>query len=46
MCIRDSYYYYPGAEDIIPGYDSDFFEPYVSVSHTFGPVTGLSLIHI
>ncbi len=34
------YYYYPGAEDIIPGYDSDFFEPYVSVSHTFGPVTG------
>lgn len=34
------YYYYPGAEDIIPGYDSDFFEPYVAVSHTFGPVTG------
>lgn len=34
------YYYYPGAEDVIPGYDSDFVEPYVSVSHTFGPVTG------
>ncbi|RJF85669.1 TorF family putative porin [Sphingomonas cavernae] len=34
------YYYYPGAEEIVPGYDSDFFEPYVAVSHTFGPVTG------
>lgn len=34
------YYYYPGAEDIFPGYDSDFFEPYISVSHTLGPVTG------
>lgn len=34
------YYYYPGAEGIIPGYKSDFFEPYASVSHTFGPITG------
>lgn len=34
------YYYYPGAEQIVPGYASDFFEPYVAVSHTFGPVTG------
>ncbi|MBB5684734.1 TorF family putative porin [Sphingobium boeckii] len=34
------YYYYPGAEKFIPGYDSDFIEPYVSVSHTFGPVSG------
>ncbi len=34
------YYYYPGAEKIVPGYDSDFFEPYIGISHTFGPVTG------
>lgn len=34
------YYYYPGAEQIIPGYNSDFIEPYIGVSHTFGPVTG------
>lgn len=34
------YYYYPGAEQFVPGYDSDFFEPYVAVSHVFGPVTG------
>lgn len=34
------YYYYPGAEGFIPGYKSDFFEPYVAVSHSFGPVTG------
>ena len=33
------YYYYPGAEALIAGYDSDFFEPYVSVAHAFGPVT-------
>lgn len=30
------YYYYPGSG----GVNSDFVEPYVSVSHTFGPVTG------
>ncbi len=34
------YYYYPGAEKIVSGLDTDFFEPYVAVSHTFGPVTG------
>ena len=40
------YYYYPGAEEIIPGYKSDFIEPYVAVSHTFGPATGkLSLAY-
>lgn len=33
------YYYYPGAEEIIPGYASDFFEPYIGISHTFGPAT-------
>jgi len=30
-----TYYYYPGAGDV----NSDFFEPYVSVSHVVGPVT-------
>ena len=34
------YYYYPGAEEIVPGYNSDFIEPYIAVSHTLGPVTG------
>lgn len=29
------YYYYPGSG----GINSDFFEPYISVAHTFGPVT-------
>jgi uncharacterized protein (TIGR02001 family) len=29
------YYYYPGAGNA----NTDFFEPYVSVAHTFGPVT-------
>ncbi|QIK78328.1 hypothetical protein G7077_04845 [Sphingomonas piscis] len=33
------YYYYPGAEQIFPGYDSDFFEPYISVAQSFGAVT-------
>lgn len=33
------YYYYPGASSLTPSYNSDFFEPYVSVSHSFGPVT-------
>ena len=33
------YYYYPGAEALVAGYDSDFVEPYVSVAHAFGPVT-------
>jgi len=34
-----TYYYYPGAEQIFPGYDSDFYEPYISVSQAFGAVT-------
>ena len=29
------YYYYPGSH----GNNSDFFEPYVSATHTFGPVS-------
>jgi len=33
------YYYYPGSGAITPGYNSDFVEPYISVAHTFGPVT-------
>ena len=34
------YYYYPGSSKIIPNYNSDFFEPYIGISHTLGPVTG------
>jgi uncharacterized protein (TIGR02001 family) len=34
------YYYYPGAEKFTPGINTDFAEPYLAVSHTFGPVTG------
>ncbi len=34
------YYYYPGGEDLIPGLNTDFVEPYASISHTIGPVTG------
>jgi uncharacterized protein (TIGR02001 family) len=30
------YYYYPGSG----GANTDFFEPYLNVSHTFGPLTG------
>lgn len=33
------YYYYPGAEKFVAGYNSDFFEPYLSVSGAIGPVT-------
>ena len=33
------YYYYPGAEKIIPEYASDFLEIYGSVAQGFGPVT-------
>ena len=33
------YYYYPGGETLVPGLDTDFFEPYVSVSQVVGPVT-------
>ena len=30
---------FDSAEAFAPGYDSDFFEPYVSVSQAIGPVT-------
>ena len=33
------YYYYPGAENLIPGYNSDFLEVYGSVAQGIGPVT-------
>lgn len=36
------YYYYPGSSQnslIAGSYNSDFFEPYASLSHTFGPVS-------
>jgi uncharacterized protein (TIGR02001 family) len=33
------YYYYPGAENIVPGYNSDFLEFYGSVAQGIGPVT-------
>jgi uncharacterized protein (TIGR02001 family) len=33
------YYYYPNSGAFIPGYNSDFVEPYVSVSQAIGPVT-------
>jgi uncharacterized protein (TIGR02001 family) len=38
------YYYYPGSEQIIPGLNTDFIEPYASVSHTFGPVTAKATV--
>jgi uncharacterized protein (TIGR02001 family) len=39
------YYFYPGSQQAAqlvggPKLNSDFAEPYVAVSHTFGPVTG------
>ncbi len=35
------YYYYPGSSQSTPGggVNSDFFEPYASLSHVFGPVS-------
>ena len=33
------YYYYPGAEKVIPGYNSDFLELYGSVAQSIGPVS-------
>lgn len=39
------YYVYPGSRDIIAGYDSDFFEPYLAISHTFGPVTAKGTVN-
>jgi uncharacterized protein (TIGR02001 family) len=37
--VGSTYYYYPGAEQIVPGFDSDFVEFYGSVSQAVGPVT-------
>jgi uncharacterized protein (TIGR02001 family) len=33
------YYYYPGSSQLLPGYNSDFFEVYGSVAQAIGPVT-------
>jgi uncharacterized protein (TIGR02001 family) len=33
------YYYYPGSSDLFPGVNSDYFEPYASISGVIGPVT-------
>lgn len=33
------YYYYPGAEELLPNYNSDFLELYGSISHGLGPAT-------
>jgi uncharacterized protein (TIGR02001 family) len=33
------YYYYPGAEAFIAGYNSDFIEPFASVTQAIGPVS-------
>ena len=38
------YYYYPGAESVVPGYNSDFLETYASVKHTFGPASAKLLV--
>jgi uncharacterized protein (TIGR02001 family) len=37
--VGSTYYYYPGAEQIVSGFDSDFVEFYGSVSQAVGPVT-------
>jgi uncharacterized protein (TIGR02001 family) len=34
-----TYYYYPGAEKVVPGFNSDFAEIYGSVSGALGPVS-------
>lgn len=33
------YYFYPGSQQGGAGFNSDFFEPYLSVAHAVGPVT-------
>jgi uncharacterized protein (TIGR02001 family) len=38
------YYYYPGAEKLIPGYNSDFLELYGNVSAPVGPVTAKAAV--
>jgi uncharacterized protein (TIGR02001 family) len=37
--VGSTYYYYPGAEQITPGFNSDFVEFYGSVAQAVGPVT-------
>ncbi len=37
--IGGIYYYYPGSSQLLPGYNSDFFEIYGSVAQGVGPVT-------
>lgn len=38
--VGATYYYYPGTGNL----DTDFIEPYASVSHAFGPVTAKALV--
>jgi uncharacterized protein (TIGR02001 family) len=42
--VNATYYYYPGAEEIVPGYNSDFVEAIGSVSQTLGPVTAKGMV--
>ncbi len=42
--VNATYYYYPGAEEIVPGYNSDFIEAIGSVSQTLGPVTAKGMV--
>ena len=42
--VGATYYYYPGAEEVFPGYDSDFIEPYVKVTQAFGPVSATGTV--
>ncbi len=42
--VGATYYYYPGAEKVIPGYNSDFVETYVALSHTLGPATAKATV--
>jgi uncharacterized protein (TIGR02001 family) len=39
------YYVYPGSRDIVAGYDSDFFEPYIAISQAIGPVTAKATVN-
>jgi uncharacterized protein (TIGR02001 family) len=39
------YYLYPASKEFIPGYASDFVEPYVALSHTLGPVTAKATVN-
>jgi uncharacterized protein (TIGR02001 family) len=37
--VGATYYYYPGAEAVFSDYDSDFIEPYIAVTQSFGAVS-------